>query len=233
MRVSDADLEYQGATGLEDGELDVDHKTGIDLDAIVGYDFGWFRVEGELGYKRASIDETDVDIPNFGPLFDDGGKARTVSAMVNALVDFGDEGLGFYAGGGIGGARTTYDIDSISFGATDSNLAWQLIAGVRTAISNNIDLGLKYRYFTTKYNLEETATEEVIGRWKSHSLLASLVYNFAAPPPPPPPPPLPPPPPPPPPATKTCPDGSVVLETEPCPVPPPPPPPPPPAPERG
>jgi iron complex outermembrane recepter protein len=43
----------------------------------------------------------------------------------------------------------------------------------------------------------------------------------------------PPPPPPPPPATRTCPDGTVVLATEPCPAPPPPPPPPPPAPERG
>jgi iron complex outermembrane recepter protein len=48
---------------------------------------------------------------------------------------------------------------------------------------------------------------------------------FVAPPPPPPPPP--------PAATRTCPDGTVVLATEPCPAPPPPPPPPPPMPERG
>jgi hypothetical protein len=42
-----------------------------------------------------------------------------------------------------------------------------------------------------------------------------------------------PPPPPPAPATRTCPDGTVVLATEMCPAPPPPPPPPAPAPERG
>ena len=71
------------------------------------------------------------------------------------------------------------------------------------------------------------------GRFKSHSLLASLIYNFGAPPAPPPPPVVMAPPPPPPPATQTCLDGSVILATDICPAPPPPPPPPPPAPERG
>ena len=68
---------------------------------------------------------------------------------------------------------------------------------------------------------------------RDHGIWGSLTYLFGAPPPPPPPSPPSPPPPPPPPATKTCPDGMVVLATEPCPAPPPPPPPPPPAPERG
>src|SRR4051794_76998 len=31
----------------------VKSKTGYDIDVIGGYDFGMFRVEGELGYKRA------------------------------------------------------------------------------------------------------------------------------------------------------------------------------------
>src|SRR5205085_12494891 len=31
----------------------VRHKTGYDVDLIGGYDFGMFRLEGELGYKRA------------------------------------------------------------------------------------------------------------------------------------------------------------------------------------
>ena len=32
-------------------------STGFDVDVIGGYDFGMFRVEGELGYKRACIDD--------------------------------------------------------------------------------------------------------------------------------------------------------------------------------
>ncbi len=234
--IKDENLEYQGLTGSEDGSIDIDHKLGIDADLIAGYDFGFFRAEAELGYKRARIDESDPSIPNFGPFDGDGGKARAVSAMVNVMADFGsDDGISFFVGGGAGVARTKYTIDAISFGATDSNLAYQFIAGARAAISPNIDAGLKYRYFTSKYNLEESDAEEVLGRWKSHSLLASLIFNFGAPPQPVAPMVVEPviAPPPPSPATQTCPDGSVILATDICPAPPPPPPPPMPEPERG
>ena len=44
-----------------DNVLDVDYKRGWDLDLIGGYDFGGFRVEGELGLKRAKIDELQLD----------------------------------------------------------------------------------------------------------------------------------------------------------------------------
>src|SRR6478609_7812010 len=39
----------------------VKYKTGLDIDAIAGYDFGMFRVEGELGYKRAKMKNLTVD----------------------------------------------------------------------------------------------------------------------------------------------------------------------------
>ena len=64
--------------------------------------------------------------------------------MINGLVDFGNEdGLSFYAGAGAGRARVK------TLGESDSAWAWQGIAGVRYALSPNIDLGLKYRYFRT------------------------------------------------------------------------------------
>ena len=160
--------------------------------------------------------------------------------MVNGLFDFGNQdGLSFYAGGGAGRARVKFaDL-------RDNAWAYQLIAGARYAISSNIDIGLKYRYFRTgKVELVDDSAVTLLGnanrfasfdqKFKSHSLLASLIFNFGAPPAPPPPPP---PPPmmaaPPPPETQTCADGSVILATDSCPLPPPPPPPPPPAPERG
>ena len=55
-----------------------------------------------------------------------------------------------------------------------------MIAGVRKAISPNIDLGLKYRFFNTttlKYG-DSNNGGELKGSWRSHSLLASLIYNF-------------------------------------------------------
>ena len=140
MWVSDDDAEYQGFDGSLDTDIDINHKLGFDADIIAGYDFGPVRAEAELAYKRASVDEvgiacsTAICDDEFG--VDDGGRARTVSAMVNVLGDFGDdEGTSFYIGGGAGVARTKYRLDALSFGATDSNLAWQLIAGVRTRCS--------------------------------------------------------------------------------------------------
>ncbi|MEO7365248.1 MAG: outer membrane beta-barrel protein [Sphingomicrobium sp.] len=233
----------------------VKFKKGYDVDLIAGYDFGMFRLEAEAGYKRAKAKSISVDsafLTAFNTRagtaftsddFDVSGRASVLSLMGNALLDFGDTGFGAYVGGGFGRARVK------EFGGSDSAWAYQGIAGVRTAISENIDLGLKYRYFRTgRLNFDDTFTFAGIGngsggtaafdarnRFSSHSLLLSLIYNFAPPPPPPPPPPVmvETPPPPPPPATQTCADGSVILATDSCPLPPPPPPPPPPEPERG
>jgi hypothetical protein len=157
--------------------------------------------------------------------------------MANALFDFGGPGLGAYVGGGAGRARVSYSGDK------DSAFAYQGIAGVRTAISPNVDVGLKYRYFRTgALNFSDVFTingqnftTDARGKYASHSLLASLVYNFnsGAPAPIPAAAPAPAPAAPAAPATQTCPDGTVILATDVCPAAPPPPPPPPPAASSG
>jgi opacity protein-like surface antigen len=234
----------------------VKYKKGYDVDLIAGYDFGMFRLEGELGYKRArakSINVNDAFVTALntgagttftGGDFNINGKTSVLSGMVNGLVDFGGNGgPGFYAGGGVGAANVK------QFGSSDTKFAWQLLAGAYMPVSNNLDVGLKYRYFRAgrssgsdafPFSAGATtcgalpcsggvATFDTDSRFSSHSLLASLVYNFggetavAAPPPPPPAPVVEAP------ATQTCPDGSVILATAACPAPPPPPPPPPPA----
>ena len=96
-----------GLTHLTDA-VDVSYKTGYDLDIIGGYDFGMFRLEGELGYKRAGIKNFDFD-QNFllaagealgtpAPLSnsdqDFGGHVTVLSGMANAMLDFGDEEWG-------------------------------------------------------------------------------------------------------------------------------------------
>ena len=252
--VQDAETDRQFAgTGDWIPWLDVDHDLGFDADLILGYDLGMVRLEGELAYKRAHHDKYEIEDDALGPFpgggdepifpgasIDGDGRTSITSGMINALFDLGgDDGIGFYAGAGAGIARVSTTIDQLGDGKyhlKDTKFAWQLIAGVRVPVSDRLDAGLKYRYFNVN-NVEGGLYEVPFdGRTdiRSHSLLASLVYNFgvraAAPPPPPPPQPAPPPPPPP--ATQTCPDGSVILATDMCP-PPPPPPPPPPEPERG
>jgi len=224
--------------------MTVDHKMGVDGDLIAGYDFGIVRAEVEGAYKWAKHDEYSVE--GLGSA-DADGHSRAYSLMGNLLIDLGDnEKVNFYGGGGVGIAflrqRFSFDDDSSDFKIKDSGLAWQGILGVRAPVFRHFDIGLKYRYFRgpkikDHFDIGASAPNivDVTSRFSSHSLLASLIYNFAdveAPPPPPLPPP-PPPPPPPAPPTQTCPDGSVILASDACPVPPPPPPPPPPAPERG
>jgi len=223
-----------GTTTVEyDNGLRLKQGMGYDVDAIAGYDFGAFRLEGELGWKKtgsgtpqASDDlraDTGLDNADLRALRTN---TRVVSAMVNYLLDLpltSESTLYFGGGGGRAKVRT--------FDDSDSALAWQLIAGLRAEMTPNVDLGIKYRYFNTgrlHYGGSETLdgvtySADTRGKFTSHSLLASLIYNFARPvvaeapvvvPPPPEAPVA---------ATQTCPDGSVILATEVCPQPPAPP----------
>jgi opacity protein-like surface antigen len=241
----DTSVDVEGFDTDADLDLDLDYKRGRDLDAIAGYDLGTFRLEAELGFKRAKIKAIEVNGEDFDEddLDENGlGRARVRSIMGNALADFGTGGARFYGGGGFGRARVKFSGDGES--DTDSAWAWQLIAGVGVPVAPNVELGAKYRFFRTRkldydFNDADVGDDGVSlgGRFSSHSLLASLIFGFGVPvaapyaapvesaPPPPPPPPAP--------ATQTCPDGSVVMANDFCPTPPPPPPPPYPRPERG
>ena len=103
------DSPFDITDGRTNPQFTADHKTGYDVDAIAGYDFGAVRLEAELGYKRAAIDTLNT----LDTTFPADGHASALSLMANVLFDFGDEnGLSGYAGGGIGVARTKYDFDA-------------------------------------------------------------------------------------------------------------------------
>jgi OOP family OmpA-OmpF porin len=209
---------------------------GADLGGIVGYDFGMFRVEGEVSYREIDAGRiaSTVRLPALTAVAANGlaggapagvygtrGKMSAFSGMANALVDFGpDDGLQGYVGGGVGWAKvkTRLSIDPAGPGIvddSDSGFAWQAIAGFRVPVTDAIDVGLKYRFFNVNnVDMVDTSGRNMNTRWRSHSLLGTVTFNFggaqrveeaapvAAPPPPPPPPPVyepaPPPPPPPP-----------------------------------
>lgn len=219
--------------------VEVDHEIGYDVDGIIGYDFGPVRAEFEVGYKNANLDTVTVNgaalVPGgggtsglpggaygAGTYESADGNTRVLSFMGNLLADFGnDDGFSGYIGGGAGLARVKQsDYQIAKFGSafvddSDSRFAWQIIAGVRRALTDKIDLGLKYRFFNVD-NVKTVAVDgsPMKGDIRSHSLLASLVYNFgesAAPPPPPPPPPPPEPAPPPPPPPVATPGPFIVF----------------------
>jgi outer membrane protein OmpA-like peptidoglycan-associated protein/opacity protein-like surface antigen len=231
-------------------QIAVNHDYGFDAALFVGYDLGAFRIEAEVAYKRARIDdiETSVRLPGAPPgaapvggsitpdLFPaGGGRTSALSFMINGLLDFGDDdGISGFVGGGVGMARVDYNnIRAFSNTAaviddSDTRFAWQVVAGVRQAISDNVDITVRYRFF----NVDNVRTVDFRGfesesRFRSHSLLGGITFNFGAPPPPVVVPDCPPgwsrdgngvcQEPERPPETKQCPDGSVIPVAQECP----------------
>jgi outer membrane protein OmpA-like peptidoglycan-associated protein len=240
-----------GASIVEDADFDsattnnlitVNNEYGYDGGLFVGYDLGAFRIEAEVSYKKADASGflNAVALPGEGPLFPGGrdfagGNTTALSFMLNGMLDFGDDdGVQGFVGGGIGMARVKMNnvrvfANSAPFlDDSDSRLAWQLFAGVRQAVTDNMDITVKYRFFNVPdlRFVAQTGTtgataQDVKSRYRSHSLLGGITFNFggAEPPPPPPPPPppvevVPPPPPPPvpvPPPPPPCVGGPYVV----------------------
>ena len=225
-----------GAMLVEDIHFDVgasqdavtqnNNHAGWDVGGTIGYDFGPFRAEAEVSYRRVSGSEirSSVGLPinlstgaatlPAGSYNQVGSKTSAQSFMVNGLLDFGDDnGIQGFVGGGAGVSRVKNNLFlqgvSSTLDDSDTVFAWQALAGVRAPINKNVDVSLKYRFFNAPdVKLIDIGGNQWKGRFRSHSLLVGLTYNFGAPeepvapPPPPPPPPVaePAPPPPPPPA---------------------------------
>ena len=214
-----------------------DTELGIDADVVIGYDFGAFRLEAEGGYKRAGYDGLTVvnsgilpgglTVPS-GTVVQNEEDLTIWSGMVNGLVEFGsDDGFQVFGGGGVGFANLDLPVEVAGVGTviddSSTEFAWQLLAGARLAITDNLDLGVKYRYFVIDgFELEAANGSPIEADFASHSVLASLTYNFgrkAEPAPvivPPAPTPVAPPPPPPvvappPPPRPTCNTGPYIV----------------------
>jgi OmpA-OmpF porin, OOP family len=165
-------------------------KTGFNVAGELGYDFGMFRTGFELGYQRAGLG----DVNNFAGIAAVGtnglntgnaGNLSALSFMLNGLFDFGasDSWTGS-VGGGVGiaqykaskfvtGTRAAFLDDS------DTGFAWQILAGVRKAISDNVDLNLGYKYFNIpKINTVTTFGAPLRTKLATHSLMLGFTYNF-------------------------------------------------------
>ena len=151
MVVEDTDLDYTDANRAIAVGFKMEHHVGFDVDAVGGYDLGVVRLEAELAYKHAGLQDTKIDpalsAPATGLFFDTSGHVNVLTVMANGLFDFGDEnGWAGYVGAGFGLAQVHYsqsiDLTGLGWSDTDGSFAWQGIAGVRYAISPSMDLGL-------------------------------------------------------------------------------------------
>ena len=202
MIVEDIDFDI----GTINDAASVDHEYGWDAGGTIGYDFGGFRLEVEGSYRRADVDgiTSSTTLPAFnatGPAtlrtggnFDyAGGRTSALSFMLNGLLDFGpDDGLQGFVGGGVGVARVKADYALNTNGSflddSDTVFAYQALAGIRAPLTDNVDVTLKYRFFNADdVKLVDVANRSNEARFRSHSIMGGLTFNFGTPTPPPPP----------------------------------------------
>jgi OmpA-OmpF porin, OOP family len=192
------DIDWDVGAALD--SVTVDHRAGYDVGGTVGYDLGVVRLEAEVGYRAASVtglrSTTTLSAVNGaggtffvpGGSYDFvGGRTSALSFMVNALWDFGDDdGVQGFVGPGLGVARVksrlAFSTSGDSLDDSDTVVAWQAIAGVRAPITDNIDVSLKYRFFNAPgVELVDISGRQFYGRFRSHSIMGGLTFNFGAP----------------------------------------------------
>ena len=196
MIVEDIDYDVNGVNSA----TSVNSDYGYDVGGVLGYDFGGFRVETETSYRKAIVDSisSTVRTPIYGPTgalgstaagnYDyAGGSTSALSFMLNGLLDFGaDDGIQGFIGGGVGVARVkaNYALNTRGDFLNDSDtvFAYQGLAGVRAPLSDHVDATLKYRFFNAEnVKLVSANNGNFEGRFRSHSILGGLTYNFGSP----------------------------------------------------
>jgi opacity protein-like surface antigen len=149
--------------------------TGYNISAQIGHRFaGGIRVEGEFNYNRSGIDThrnlsvggTDIDAvdsavltrgaasatnPTVGTVIDSGiGSQKNYGVFANAYYDFNSGGsFQPYLGGGVGAQRAKFDYrpSDVDVGqGSDTNFAWQLMAGATYKIGPGMEVFGQYNY---------------------------------------------------------------------------------------
>ena len=173
-----------GLNILSDSEINgftntTDYSPLIGLGGAFGYDFGNFRVDGEIALRGNMISRLGVT-----PI---DGDTLAWSYMVNGYFDFPTNGpVKPYIGGGIGLATVAIDwhvpgffpFSQVSIADdSDSGVAYQFSGGIGYEINPRTTVSFGYRYFA----VEEMLMVDAIGfpftmEYQSHEF--NLVFRY-------------------------------------------------------
>jgi opacity protein-like surface antigen len=163
----------------------------------IGYRWNHFRLENEFGWSHHDL--------HVGGLADSGGHSEPKTYFMNATYDYPltpKWSLTFGGGIGVGIVSVAADYAGARYLANnEAHFGAQGIVGLTYAVSDNIDIGVDWRYRQFFGKDQFTCSPGCLASYEdTHD--QAVMFNlrfFMSPPPPPPPPPAPPPPPPPPP----------------------------------
>lgn len=180
------------ATAGSTGRLETDHKPGFSGAVLVGYDFGWLRVEAEASSLSAGIDGGNSDWAHSSGLVagkqDLGGDVDARNVLLNLIADFGHRGdYAFFVGGGVGKSRVEVSGMALEQGGAvllddkdaDRRSAWQLFGGVRKSFSDHLEGHVRYRYLEVDdIQLIGIGGRAVEAEMASHSVAVGITYRF-------------------------------------------------------
>jgi opacity protein-like surface antigen len=179
--LSEADIEDILGEDVPDGttaSLGIEYETGFTINLVGGYDFGNFRLEGEVSYQDSNLEKINVNltVPGEGTEAASeklNGDVTTIPVLLNGYYDF-LKGNAFrpYITAGVGQARVDAQIQGSNENSTV--FAYQIGVGFGYNMSENVALDLRYRYFATSdFELEGYDFEN-----SSHSILFGVRYYF-------------------------------------------------------
>lgn len=178
-----------GYTSADDFETDVGVEATIDngyaVTGAVGRSFGLIRGEIEGSYRRSNVGEAR----GLGLVVQGEGEVSALSAIANIYFDPSLK-LGPvkpYIGGGVGVSRfRARNVEAVGVpgaspvSGSETGFAWQLMAGVGLAVSEQATVTAGYRYFATPnvdVNVAQFAPVEVDGLGL-HAVEVGLRFRF-------------------------------------------------------
>ena len=183
---ADAGAAWQQNINIK-GNGQLDFNTGFRGDIIFGYNFcNKFSAELETGVIDNSINSiAGNSLSSFGASAD----IYEIPILVNAIYRLPLKG-GWtpYVGVGVGGAATYLTSQNVplfgfgshtSYSSTDFTFAYQAAAGLKYAVSENIELGIAYKFIgTTDHNWSDNSVNFKTDGTLTHAVLASFTWKF-------------------------------------------------------
>lgn len=179
------------AGGVWDAYNNTDIGGGDEVE--VNTDIGWLvgaavgthvfdSVRGEVEISGASRNSPSFSVNN-GPDIASDGVVTTAALMGNLWFDL-DTGSGFtpYVGGGLGVGYVAATNDSLLLDVNGIGLAYQVGAGVKFDVADNIavDLGYRFKGFTTDLSGEFGGgdVDDLSNSLGSHVVQVGLTFGF-------------------------------------------------------
>jgi len=168
----------------------VEFDSSINFGGTGGFDFGFFRLEGELSYRNGEMSSITEKVSQIR-FANVNGRVEASAVMFNAFFDLHNPSyITPYIGGGIGfaslhlsetfGTDTTTGIRTRLYASDDDSVvAYQVGAGLEIALTEMSSLDIGYRYFgTAKARFNRNTFTETELRLESHNASVGLRVKF-------------------------------------------------------